>query len=952
MRKIFTALMVLLLPLSIWFPPGKALAGDTGKIAGKVIDSSTKEPLVGASVVIVGTSIGASVDLNGNYNVLNVPPGIYTVRASAVGYQPVEIKNNRVSIDLTTEVDFELSESAITTEAVIVTAQRPLVQKDMTSSTAIVSSSEIQAMPVTSMQDVLNLQAGIYVDRDLHLHARGGRWGEVSYLIDGVPVTDSYDGSTVVDVNKNSIQEMQLVTGAFNAEYGQAMSGIVNIATKTGGNDLHATITAYSGGYVTSHSDIFTGLQRVNPLNTNWLEGSLDGPIVKDKLFFYLDARYYYDGGDLFGVRKYNTFNLAYTSDPNKNNWIIPQDGDGALVPLAPYLEAYGQGKLTYKVSPQFQISYNYILDNSRGKDFDWNYKYDPDGELSNFKKGYLNTLNITHDLSAETFYTLGVSYYFRDYREYLDLNPFSLSDLFTREDPFNQKYTVLSWPQNIAPEQTFYVAGMNTSNNIHNTGTYVAKFDITSQVTDVHMLKAGVEFDQYSLYLHNVQPQLQPVDANRNPLADGNPFLEGNLVIPLISTSYNLLYTHKPQQFSAYLQDKMEYKSLIVNLGLRFDWFNPDGQVLSDPRDPNIYLPLEPQNQDSVVAPIGGNITPANQDSVAVARRTTYWYKNASKKWQLSPRLGVSFPITDRGIIHFSYGLFFQIPSFDELYENPGYKLAVTSGSEYLGVIGNPDLSPEETTSGELGLQQQLTDDISMDITAFFRDIRNLAGTLNELQPVFGGSFYSEYVNTDFGFVKGIVFSFDKHFTNGISATLDYTFQIAKGDESDPQQAFNLLKTNVLPETQLIPLNWDQRHTLNATVNYASSNGWGGSLVFRFGSGSPYTPQSSLIQDVGELSYNSELMPATYDLDARIYKDFKFGTTTFTIFARIDNVLDTKNATNVYQDSGQPDWSLAEQHALASNPLEKVASLQDYYTNPSFYSAPRRIQLGVTYAF
>ncbi|MFZ1081501.1 MAG: TonB-dependent receptor, partial [Candidatus Kryptoniota bacterium] len=770
MRRFVTASLVLLLSM-------KVFAGDTGKVAGRVVDAATKEPLTGASVQIVGTTLGAATDLDGRYTILNVRPGIYTVRASAVGYQAVEIKDNRVSIDLTTEADFNLSESAVTTEDVVVTAERPLVQKDMTASTAVVDSKEIEALPVTSFQDVLNLQAGIYTDRNGTLHSRGGRGGEVTYMIDGVPVTDSYDGSTVVDVNKNSIQEMQLVTGAFSAEYGQAMSGIVNIATKTGGDDFHGSATAYTGGYVTSNSDIFAGLQKINPLNSSWLEASLDGPIVKDKLTFYADARYSYDGGDIYGIRKFNTYDISNTSAASEAGWTIQETGNGALVPMAPDLEAYGQGKITYKLAPEFQVSYNFILDNTRGKDFDWNYKYNPDGELSNFKKGYLNTLNITHTPSATTFYTIGVAYYFRDYREYLDENPFSLSDLFTRNDPFNQQYVHTALL--VQPEGTFYTGGDNMANNIHSTDTYVAKFDITSQVTQIHMVKAGVEFDQYRLFLHDINLQMSPIDINRNPIADGNPFLIGPVVIPPLSSSNNLLYTHNPQQFAAYVQDKMEYQSLIINLGLRFDWFNPDGQVLSDPADPNIYTPLEPQNQDSVVAPGG---TPEQ----AIAARMKYWYKNATDKWQLSPRLGVSFPITDRGIVHFSYGLFFQMPSFDELYENPGYKLNVTGGNTDLGVIGNPDLQPEETTSGELGLQQQLTDDISMDITAFFRDIRNLAGTLNEIEYVYGGSdIYSKYVNSDFGFIKGITLSFDKRFSKGISATLDYTFQIAKGDAS-----------------------------------------------------------------------------------------------------------------------------------------------------------------------
>ncbi|HEY9166924.1 MAG TPA: TonB-dependent receptor [Candidatus Kryptonia bacterium] len=937
MRKIVTPFILIIMSVRVY-------AGDTGKISGRVLDATTKEAIIGASVIIVGTTLGAATDLDGNYTILNIQPGTYTVRASAVGYRAVVSQNNRVSIDLTTSVDFDLSESAVQTEAVIVTAERPLVQKDMTSSTAVVDNTQIQQMPVTSFQDVLNLQAGIYTDHNGTLHARGGRGGEVSYTIDGVPVTDSYDGSTVVDVNKNSIQEMQVVTGAFNAEYGQAMSGIVNIATKTGGDDIHGMATAYSGGYVTSHSDIFNGLGKVNPLGTNWLEGSLDGPIIKDQLFFYLDARYYYDDGDLYGIRKFNTSDISITTDPSSLNWIINHTGNGKTVPLAPYMEGYGQGKITYKFTPEVQLSYNFILDNSRGKDFDWNYKYNPDGELSNFKKGYLNTVNLTQTLNASTFYTFAVSYYFRDYREYLDTAAYSLSDLFSRQDPFNQKYVHQSLL--VAPEGTFYTGGTNMAHNIHNTDTYLAKFDITSQVTQTHMLKFGLEFDQYQLFLHSINLQMSPVDINRNPAVDGNPYLIGPVVVPPISNQNNLMYLHKPQQASAYLQDKMEYNSLIVNFGLRLDWFHPDGQVLSDPSDPNIYLPLKPQNQDSIVAPGG---TPEQ----AVAARMKYWYKNATNKWQLSPRLGAAFPITERGIVHFSYGLFFQMPNFDELYENPGYKLNVTGGSTNLGVIGNPDLKPEQTTSGELGLQQQLTDDISIDVTGFFRDIRNLAGTLNEIQYVYGGSaIYSQYVNTDFGFIKGLVFTIDKRFASGISATVDYTFQVAKGDASDPKTAFNLRNSGTLPETQLIPLDWDQRHTLNATLNYNNSADWGASFIFQFGSGTPYTPQLTSTSNVGELMYNSGAKPATYDLSMRVYKDFRFGSSTFTVFARVDNVLDMKNATNVFTDSGEPDWSLYEEHLLASNPSQRVASIQDYYTRPDYYSPPRRIQLGLTYSF
>ena len=938
----------------------------TGKISGKVTDAASKEPLPFVNVIILGTNHGAATDVNGEYSIIGIPPGTYSVKATSIGYNTVTVEKVNTSIDLTTNVDFQLSETTVELkQEVVVTATKPLVQKDLTSSTSIVNAKDIQALPITSFQDVLQLQAGIVKDNNGDFHFRGGRSGEVSYWIDGVPVTDAYNGKTVVDVNTNSIQEMQVVTGAFNAEYGQAMSGIVNIATKSGSNELHGNITAYEGAYLTSHNDLFTGTNKVNPFSSetankiHWLEGSLNGPIINDKLFFYMDLRYYYTGGYIFGVRKYNPWDIADAQDPNPLNWHIQQTGDSAIVPMTPFLEGYGQGKLTYNISPSFRISFNYILDNTRGKDYDYgdagngfNYKYNPDGQITNFKKGYLNTFTLTHTLSNSTFYTVGLSYSFRDERRYLDTSAFSLSDLFDRNDPFNQQYVHTKLL--VQPEATFYTGGTNMFHGTHSTDTYTAKFDITSQISSHHELKSGILFERYNLFLHDINLHMRTVDNNRDPLLDGNPFLTPDVngisvEIPSIENPDNKEYLHKPWQLSYYLQDKMEYQSLIVNFGLRFDYFHPDGQVLADPSDPNIYLPLKPQNQDSVVAPGGTH-------DQAVAKRMTYWYKNATNKWQISPRLGISFPITERGIIHFSYGLFFQLPNFERLYENPGYKLAVTGGSSNLGIIGNPDLKPQQTTSGELGVQQQLTDDIAIDITGYFRDIRNLAGTLNELQYVFGGSkIYSKYVNSDFGFVRGIVLSVKKRFSGGLSANLDYTFQIAKGTASDPASAFNLRNSGVQPETQLIPLNWDQQSTLNVTLSYISpAADWGGSIVYTFGSGTPYTPQ--LITNVGTLIYNSQTIPASNNLDLRLYKDFKFGPSTVSVFLRVNNLLDTKNATRVFTDTGQPDLSLDEQQQLQiqaqSNLPRYVSSVQDYYMRPGFYSEPRRVEFGSTISF
>ena len=184
-----------------------AIAGSTGKIAGKIVDAKSKEPLVGVNVVIAGTSMGAATDIDGNYTILNIPPNTYTLKATLLGYGHVTINNVRVSLDLTTKQDFELAESAVEQNEVVIVAERPMIQKDLTAKTSVVSADQIAALPVTEVSQVISLQAG-FVAGSL----RGGRTGEVAYWIDGVPVTDVYDGSQVVEVNKNSIQELQVIS--------------------------------------------------------------------------------------------------------------------------------------------------------------------------------------------------------------------------------------------------------------------------------------------------------------------------------------------------------------------------------------------------------------------------------------------------------------------------------------------------------------------------------------------------------------------------------------------------------------------------------------------------------------------------------------------------------------------------------------------------------------------
>ncbi len=903
----------------------------SGKIAGKVIDGSTGEGLPFVNVLVEGTTLGAATDIDGYYSIIGLRPGNYNIRASAIGYNPQTVQGARVSIDLTTEVNFELMETSIELKGeVIVIATRPLITKDLTSSTSIIGSDDISVLPVTEFQDVLELQAGIVDGR-----VRGGRKGEVVYAIDGVPVTDVYDGSTVVDVSTSSIQELQFVSGAFNAEYGKALSGYVNIATKDGDNKFQGSVSSYIGDYVSNRTDIFRDINNIDPFSIRNFEGNISGPIIPNTMFFYANMRYIYFGGWMNGQRVYNPWNITINrgaTEPIESRYILSADssgiGDGKIVPMNWNEKIYGQGKLTYRPFSDIKINYNFLYDNVEYRDFDKSFSYNPDGDFKRFRLGQTNILGLTHTLSSSTFYQANFSYFFKQYKQYVYEDP---------NDPYWTHDRLLGQEPTEVP--SFKTGGTQNQQFKRITNSYGFKLDFTSQLDKINMVKFGIEVNQHHLGFDNIYLQ-QPLSIE-DPSFSGNPFVNRFVPNPL-DPNENLaidIYERKPFEFSAYIQDKLELNEMIINVGVRMDYFTSDGQVLNDPTDPDIYRPRKEVNiQKSFDERQNSN---ANGDP---------WYKNAESEIKISPRLGVAFPITDRGVIHFSYGHFFQIPNFDLLYTNPEFKFGPGTGN--LGIAGNSNLKAQQTISGEVGVQQAFSDDISVDLTAYFRDIRNLAGTrADEIRLPGGSSSYSQYVNSDFGFVQGIVLTVTKRLSSNWSATVDYTFQSAKGNASDPAANRQAIIDGTQPEIKLIKLNWDQTHTINVTFSYASDDNWGFSLIGQYGSGFPYTPTSQL--NISALLTNSELKPVTTNVDLRAYKDFVFGDFRLSLFARVYNLFDISNQLNVYNDSGTADFTMNEfLRRNDDNPDQLVNTLDEYYRDPGFYSEPRRVELGATIFF
>jgi hypothetical protein len=940
-------LILLIFPFSITH-------SQSGKISGKVTDIATNEPLPFVNILIEGTNTGAASDLDGNYFIINVPPGTYSVRASAIGYNSVTVRNINVASGFTTNIDFTLVSTALElSEDVVVIATKPLVQKDLTASTSVVSDELISQLPVTEIRDVLQLQAGI-VSEGADLHIRGGRKGQIAFQIDGVPVTDSYDGSTVIDVAADAVKELQVISGAFNAEYGQAMSGVVNIVTKDGDNNFRGSLTTYAGDYVSDKTKIFWDIDDIDVTAIRNIEGSLSGPVVKDNLFFYVNGRYYYNTGHIFGRRLYLTTDRAIEVPGSAGELFnITRSGDSAYVSMNPNERFYGQGKLTYRLLEGMKVSYNYIYDKQKYKQFDKdNYlrRLTPDNNLQRFRTGITNTLSINHAISASSFYTLNLSYFFKEYHHYLYEEdyyplPFVGFEDYKTSDPNTSTPYVDNFIRQ-RPPYHFDVGGSDYERFNRFTNTYSLKLDWATQLNQEINIQFGGEFKRHSLYYHKI---------TLYPYYDNNGLHMA--IFPLSSTNQDE-YLHKPTETSAYVQSKFEAFNLIFNIGLRLDVFNPDGYVLSDPTDPNVSNPLRPDNRFHDLNGNGeqdpGEASKTDAERLASNAFGDPWYKEASIKYQISPRIGLAFPITDKGVIHFSYGHFLQLPPYEYMYQNPEFELGSGSGNQ--GLFGNADLRPQKTVKGEIGLQQQIGDDMAVDFTVFFEDFRDLTGTQNEEILVFGrGSSYSRYANSDFGFSKGFIVKFEKRFSGGLATSVDYTYSVTKGNASNPADARDASIKGALPETFIAPLNWDQTHTLNLSIAYTKPRDYGFSLIGNFYTGQPFTPVVNKNTRVTQNAFprNSQAKPTNFNLDLRLYKDFPIGPTTISVFLKVFNLLDLDNPTTVYDNSGDPFFTFEQLDAEKVNPkLYNGITLDDFYTRADYFSEPRRIEVGMSYNF
>lgn len=950
MRKIpllFSFLFVLMLTSQIF-------AGSTGKLAGRVTDGANGDGLPFANVFIAGTNLGAATDVDGYFTVLNIPPGVYTVTASIVGYQKQTVTDVRVNVDFTTRLNFELNTGSIEMAAVIVQGERnPLIREDLTNPVVAISAETIQELPVDQIDDVIRLQAGIVVGDNGTIHIRGGRADETSYSLNGVSINDPLaletESRRSVGLATNAVQEVSVSSGTFSAEYGNALSGIVNYVTKEGSENYTFSLRGYVGDYLTSRDNLYPNVDDIDPMNRSRMEATFGGPIPllnrKVKVFFsgvfedfkgLKNGTRYYNPSDSYLSREAFQTGDDRKAESSKSYWFNPYSststgaptGDGSYVSMDPSTSFNLQGNIIYNLSSTFKLRYEAVHNSSEWKGYEMAYKFNPDGLGTNYSEGLIQTFDITHTVSDNMFYTLKAS------------RGYSSSKYYLYEDINDPRYLPSVYRLGVG-NSGFYAGGTDNNRSSQRTETTTLKGDLVSQLFKSHEIKAGFETRFHNINFESYDLKIR--DANGNNITNADLLYDNNLTIvrsvPDPNTEPSLItkYERNPVDAAIYVQDKIELaKTLILNIGLRYEYFDPKAS----------YNPFLSSDLENI--------------------KINYINKGETKseiKHHVSPRISVSYPITAEGVIRFSYGHFYQNGSLRRMYRNPEF--FVTAG-DATPTFGNSNVNMQKSVQYEFGLQQQLSENIKMELTGYYKDVKDYIYT----QTIYttNGIQYQALTNLAYANVRGVTVHLEKRRApqDLFYSSLDYTFQVSEGNRTEPtEDMFFSESAGKQTETYLVPLGFDRPHNVNLSMGLFDANNWSLGVIGYMRAGEPYTP--AYPSDIVGITFeqNSANQPFQWSVDLKFEKFFQFDPIKFSLFLQVENLFDTQNELTVYQSTGRSLKSIESSvnPALFQSLKDRINrgdvgmfpidEIDNYYNwRPERVSRPREIRLGFSLLF
>jgi hypothetical protein len=995
-RTLFLAALLLLLPACL-------LA--SGKLRGRITDKDSHEPLVGANVSIVGTTYGAASDVNGEYIMLNIPAGTYALKATFIGYQPVTVSNVRVNNDLTTTMDFVLSTEAVALQAVEIVAERTLVNKNATNAVRISTSEDLAALPVRGINQILAVTPGVVV-QDGAVFVRGGRFDEVGYYLEGMNITNPMLGGRAVNLIQDAIEEIQVQAGGYNAEFGGANSGIISQTLKTGTPSWKASaqfITDNTG--FKGKSKAFDGTKT---LGANWFgynefTGTLSGPLVNERFKFFGLFNYLYMRDQ--NPQPYPGVNIGLISGPTNDtiNLTYPagalrvnprQDYTGTATLSMDFSPITVRMSGTYTASTQknpYNTSRNAgaianILDEARIE------------EVKNYNGS--GSLKVTHLLNPKTYYEVTAGYFHQSQRNW---DPYLQDDFWSYGDSVANAAAGFVWTRTAAEvssgqtgryirqaRKSLFDYAFNAPGDVvagyvkwKRTGVSFSGA-LVSQIGNEHSLKIGGEFSRYtmrnfSLGNDNVFSLAGIMATNRAlPDSDPNKLTPEDIMVNVGVNAFGydalgnetdvdgILGPRHPLFASGYVQDKIEFNDLIINAGLRFDYINTDNYAMVDPSRPELSMDY-----------YSGAIHPEGMRKVGAFQA-------------VSPRLGLSFPVTDRTIFHTQFGQFVQQSRLADMYQ--GYYLTSQNirGGFFIHTPVGFDVRPERTTQYEIGFTQQMGEFISLDATAFYKDIKDQV-LFEQVNTAQGSPFGSYFIltNGDFATTKGIELTFTMRRTKRLQSSASLSFQDARGTGSFPNSNRGIVGAPLDGVTQfkpayVSPLEFNNaiRGSINLDYRFGRDDGGsileqlGASALITFNSGHPFTRGTGGLDLEGEARSRTPLEPLgssttpwNFQIDLRIDKSFTlFNTLNANIFVYVINLLDAKNVQNVFLRTGTTDDNGVLSDPNLGGPLlatygPRYAAVYraidiDYYeryqnavgilTVPYFFGPPRQIRLGV----
>ncbi len=950
--------------------PSSVRAQSTGKIVGTVTDESG-EPLPGVSVYLESDPTrGTTTDVDGDYLILSVQPGTYTIVMSYIGFTTLKHEDVTVFSGRTTTLDGRLREEVIEGEEIIVSADRPIVVRDRTTSVSFVQQEAIDRLPVRDLGDLVRFQPGV-VSSGGAFHVRGGRSRETAYLIDGIPVQDvfSQGGGNTMDIEVQSVQELQVFTGTFDAEYGGAQSGVVSVTTRDPGNVFSGSLLARAGGFYAGSEEPFIGGDRLDPLGTKDVMLTLSGPITRSlgNIGFFLTGRYEDHMGHLKGERRFlpedglkiDTYRRWYRDvySPGDTRMIAL---DTARTPTGEYILdrsgapiTFASGnkdvvdmdrrrsisinpKLVIRPSSRTRLTYAFLFNDWEGQFYNDAWRYAPDARPTITSRDMTHIVTLSQTLGSNKVLTLRGSYKTSHFDSYAFIN---------LDDP------AIQFSAPVDDVTGFSLGSTSNGRSERSDEQIIIASDFHWQFNDWNEFKTGFQFrnntfvieDHDRSWVHRDNPDELFLNFSYPPARNFESFedyyeaiksQQPMLVPELERFKVDDRFEQSPIEFAFYVQDKVEFESrIVVNAGARFEYFDVREQRIIDPRTPTDRIGL-PEN-----------------------------FEDTPPRAYLSPRLGISYPISAQGAFRVAYGHFVQMPAYQEMFKNPVFA-EINVGRLEGREVGNPSLKPERTIKYEMGLQQQITEQIGVDVSLFYKNVRNLLGT--EIFGTLDNVTYTRTVNRDYGLVRGGTFAIVLR-PQGIllNSTFDVTYSDARGSSSNPFDVANIVIAgrsgeigDLYVERSIAPLNWDQTLTANLTATFGKPRDWNIGFIGQIATGQPYTPSfldPSL--DFPENEFlNAERKPILLNFDVNAEKLFKIGRASYGLRVQVDNVFNFLNEQVVNAISGRAGQIVRLPVVQADREevirFARLFDVDEADLNAHWYSPPRQVLVGLKVTF